>query len=87
MSVTKLHQPLLQMTDAVFYLATALQFLQLHAVFTEPFPIGVCLGQLFLDFAVVINLTLLRVNQQDFSRLQAPFRHHIARLEVHDSHF
>ena len=44
------------------------------------------LGQLFLNLAVVIDLTLLRINQQDLTWLQTTFRHHVARLEVHHAH-
>ena len=54
---------LLEVVDRVLHLPAALQFLQLHAVFAEPFAIGMCFGQLFLDFAVVPNLAFLCVDE------------------------
>ena len=42
-----------------------------------------CLCQLFLDLTVVVDLTFLRINQQDLSWLQTTFRHHIAGFEIH----
>ena len=44
------------------------------------------LGQLLLDFAVVVDASFLRVNQKNLSRLQPSLAHHIARLKVHHAH-
>ena len=85
--VAELDEPLLQMVHAVRHVATALQLLQLHAVLAEPFAIGMGLGQLFLDLAVVVDPALLRVDEQNLSRLQTAFADHVARLEVHHAHF
>ena len=41
------------------------------------------LGEFFLDLTIVVDLTLLSINQQDLSWLQTTFRYHIARLKVH----
>ena len=75
------------MLHAVLHVATALQFLQLHAVLAEPLAVGMGLGQLLLDLAVVIDAAFLRVDEQYLARLQAAFADHVARLEVHHAHF
>ena len=68
-------------------MATTLQFLQLDAVRREPFAVGMCLRELLLDFSVIVYLALLRVDEQNLSRLQTTLAHHIVRLEVHHTHF
>ena len=42
-----------------------------------------CHGQLLLNLAIVVYLTLLGVNQQNLTWLQAALRYHVAWLEVH----
>ena len=42
-----------------------------------------CLSELFLDLTVVVDLTFLRINQQDLSWLQATFRYHITGFKIH----
>ena len=76
----------LQIGHHILHLAPTLQFLQLHAVLCQPLPVGMRLGQVLLDLAVVVNLPLLRVDEQDFSRLQPPLADHVARLKVHHAH-
>ena len=73
-------------SDTVLYVATALQFLQLHTVFVQPLAIGMSFGQLFLDLTIVVDLTLLCIDEQDLTWLQTAFAHHIARFEVHHTH-
>ena len=41
------------------------------------------LGQLLLNLAIVVYLTLLGVNQQNLTWLQATLRYYVAWLEVH----
>ena len=67
-------------------MATTLQFFQLHAVLAKPLPIRMRLGQLLLDFAIVVNLTLLSVNQQNLSWLKAALADHVAWLKVHHAY-
>ena len=45
-----------------------------------------CLRQLLLDLTVVVNLSFLRVDEQDLSRLQASLADHVARFEVHHTY-
>ena len=46
-----------------------------------------CLRQLLLDFSVIIYLAFLRVDEQNLSGLQTSLAHHVARFEVHHTHF
>ncbi len=87
LSIAELDEPPLQMVHAVLHVATALQLLQLHAVLAEPLAVGMGLGQLGLDLAVVVDAALLRVDEQDLARLQSAFADHVARLEIHHAHF
>ena len=84
---TEVHQLAFKMAHTVLHMATALQLLQLHTVLVQPLLVGMRLGQLFLDLAIIIDLSFLCVDEQDLARLQATFADHIAWLEVHHTHF
>ena len=71
--------------DAVGNVASALQVLQADAVCREPFAVRVRLGELSLDFAVVVYFAFLGVYEQNLARLQSAFAHDLAWLEVHHS--
>ena len=82
----EVHQFAVIIAHAVIHMPATLQFLQLHAILIQPFAIGMGFRQLFLDFTVVINLTLLSVDEQDFSRLQTTFAHDVSWFEIHHAH-
>ena len=73
--------------NRVLHMATALQLLQLDAVRREPFAVWMCLGEFLLDFAIIVYLALLRVDEKNLSGLQTSLAHHVTRLEVHHTHF
>ena len=79
-------QFLLVVLHAVIYVPATLQLLQLHAVLVEPLAIRMCLGQLLLDFAIIVYPALLRVNQQNLTRLQATLANYVTWLKVHHAH-
>ena len=64
-------------------MATALQLLQLDAVGGQPLTVGMLIGQLLLDLTIVVDLTLLGVDQQDLTRLQTGLLSNLRRIEVH----
>ena len=66
---------------------TALELLQLDTVRLEPFTIGVRLCQLFFYLAIIVDLSFLRVDKQNLTRLQASFADNVAWFEVHHSYF
>ena len=74
---------LFEVAHAVLHVTAALQLLQLHTVLVQPLTIGMGLGQLFFNLAVIVYLALLRVDEQDFAWLQAALADYVARLEVH----
>ena len=74
------------MRHAVSHLASALQLIQLDTVGGQPRAIGFRLGQLAFQFAVIINLALLRINQEYLSRLQASLLLDVSRFEIHHAH-
>ena len=81
-----MHELAWQVGQAVVHLSAALEFLQLHAVLREPLAVGVCLGQLLLDLAVVVDASLLGVDEQYLAGLQSALGHHVAGLKVHHAH-
>ena len=44
------------------------------------------MSQLLLDFTVVVDAALLRVNEKNLSRLQTTFLCHLSRVDIHHSH-
>ena len=70
---------------AVFHFASALEFLQLDAVRREPLAVGMLLGQFLLDFSVVVDFSLLRVDEQNLAWLEPTLAHHVTGFEVHDA--
>ena len=86
-SVAEHHLFLQQVADGILHMSARLQFLQLDAVGAQPLAVRVFAGELLFDFAVVVNLTLLCVNQQNLSWLQSALFGNLSRLEVHHTHF
>ena len=87
LTISELYQLTLKVAHRIIYLTAALQFFQLHTVFVEPFTIWMCLRQLLLYLAVIIYLSLLRVDKKNLSGLQTSFADDILRFEIHHAHF
>ena len=83
LSVAELYEFAFEVLYRIFYVATALQFLQLDTVGAQPFAIGVSLGQLLLDLAIVVYLAFLGIYEQNLSGLQTSLADHITWFEVH----
>src|SRR5574344_1131679 len=66
-------------------LSTAANLLQLDTICAEPLTVRMFCGKVFLDFAVIVNFTFLRIDKQNFSRLQTSFFSNFRRVEVHDT--
>ena len=75
-----------QVGQAVVHAAPAPEFLELYAVGGQPLAVGMRRGQALLDFAVVVDAALLRVDEQDLARLQAPLLGNLGGVEVHHAH-
>ena len=74
-----------QVGNAILYMPSALQLLQLYAVGRQPLLVRMLLSQLPFDFSVVVDLSLLRVDEQYLTRLQASLLYNLRRVEVHDA--
>ena len=64
----------------------ALQFLKLYAVGRKPLTIRMFRSQLLLDLSIVVDLTLLRIDEQDLAWLQSSLLGYLCRVEVHHAH-
>ena len=78
-------EPAGEVRHGIVHLATAFQRIQLNAVGRQPLAVWTRRGQLLLQLAVVVYLSLLRVNHQYLSRLQAAFRLDGFRVETDDA--
>ena len=70
----------------VFHLTSAAEFLQLDAVGVEPLAVRMLGSQTLLDFAIVVYLAFLCVDEENLTRLQTTFLCHLGRIEVHDAY-
>ena len=82
-SIAEHHFLLEQVADMIVDMSAGLQLLQLDAVGTQPLAIGVFAGELLFDLTIIVYLTLLCVDKQDLTRLQAPFLCNLSRVKVH----
>ena len=87
LTVAEHHLLLQEVIDGVAHVATALQFLQLDTVGAQPLTIGMFVSQLLLDLTVVVDLTLLRIDEQDLTGLQTALFGNFRRIEIHHTHF
>ena len=71
LTVAEGDESLFKIAYRIFYLATTLQFFQLHAVFAKPLTIGMRTRQLLLNLAIVVDFAFLRVDEQNLAGLQA----------------
>ena len=74
-----------KVVDGIFHLTAALEGVELNAVGREPLAIRLGCCQLLLEFAIVIDAALLRIDQKDFARLQTAFFLDVACLEIDDA--
>ena len=67
----------------VFHFTSAAELLQLDAVGVEPLTIRMLGCQTLLDFAIIVYLTFLGIDEQNLTRLQTTFLCHLRWVEVH----
>ena len=83
--VAEYHFLLQQIVHAILHMPAALQFLKLYAVGRKPLTIRMFRSQLLLDLSVVVDLTLLRIDEQDLAWLQSSLLGNLCRVEVHNA--
>ena len=75
-----------EILHTVVHLTSALEFLKLDTVGAKPLTIRMSGSQALLDFSVVVYLSLLGVDKQNLTRLQASLLGNLRGVEVHHSH-
>ncbi len=80
---TKGHLFGLEVVYGIGNLTAGVDLLELNAVGVEPLAIRVLRGEALLDFAIVINLALLGIDQQHLTRLQTTLLGNHRRVEIH----
>ena len=71
---------------SVFHFSSAAQLFQFNTVGVQPLAVRMLLSQAFLDFAIIVNLAFLGINQEDLTRLQASLLGNLGWVEIHHTH-
>ena len=71
----------------ILYFTSATQGIEFNTVGRQPLTIRFGCGQLFLQFAIIIDFSFLGIDQQNFTWLQTPFFFNVSRFEADDSRF
>ena len=71
---------------SVFHLTSAAQLFQFNTVGVQPLAVRMLLSQALLDFAIIVNLAFLGINQENLTRLQATLLCNLSRIEIHDTY-
>ena len=70
----------------IFHLTSAAQLFQFNTVGVQPLAVRMLLSQALLDFAIIVNLAFLGINQEDLTRLQASLLGNLGWVEIHDTY-
>ena len=81
----KLHTLALEVVDGVAHLASAAYLLELDAVGVEPLAVRMLVGQSLANLAIVVDLALLGIDEQNLSGLQTTLLGDLRGVEVHDA--
>ena len=83
---TKLQFLASEVFHSVFHFSSAAQLFQFYTVGVQPLAVRMSLSQALLDFAIIIDLAFLGINQEDLTRLQASLLGNLGRVEIHHTH-
>ena len=70
----------------IFHLSSAAQLFQFNTVGIQPLAVRMSLSQALLDFAIIIDLAFLGINQENLTRLQASLLGNLSWVEIHHTH-
>ena len=70
----------------IFHLTSAAQLFQFNTVGVQPLAVRMLLSQALLDFAIIVNLAFLGINQENLTRLQASLLGNLGWVEIHHTH-
>ena len=71
---------------SVFHLTTTAQLFQFNTVGVQPLAVRMLLSQALLDFAIIVNLAFLGINQENLTRLQASLLGNLGWVEIHHTY-
>ena len=71
---------------SVFHFSSAAQLFQFYTVGVQPLAVRMSLCQALLDFAIIVNLAFLCINQENLTRLQAALLGNLGWVEIHHTH-
>ena len=75
-----------EVIHSVFHLTTTAKFLQFYTVGIQPLTVRMSLCQTLLDFAIIVNLAFLGINQENLTRLQTTLLCNLGRIEIHHTY-
>ena len=71
---------------SVFHFSSAAQLFQFNTVGVQPLAVRMLLSQALLDFAIIVNLAFLGINQENLTRLQASLLGNLGWVEIHHTY-
>ena len=83
---TKLQFLASKVFHSVFHFSSAAQLFQFYTVGIQPLAIWMLGSQTLLDFTIVVDLTLLCIDEENLTRLQTTFLGNLSRIEIHDTY-
>ena len=83
---TKLQFLASEVFHTIFHFSSAAQLFQFNTVGVQPLAVRMLLSQALLDFAIIIDLAFLGINQENLTRLQASLLGNLGWVEIHHAH-
>ena len=75
-----------EVIHTIFHLTTTAKFLQFNTVGVQPLAIWMLGSQALLDFTIVVDLTLLCIDEENLTRLQTTLLGNLSRIEIHHTY-
>ena len=70
----------------VFHLTAAAELFQFNTVGVQPLAVRMSLSQALLDFAIIVNLAFLGIDEENLTRLQTALLGNLGRVEIHHTY-
>ena len=75
-----------EVIHTIFHLTTTAKFLQFNTIGVQPLAIWMLGSQALLDFTIVVDLTLLCIDEENLTRLQTTLLGNLSRIEIHHTY-
>ena len=83
---TKLQFLASEVFHSVFHFSSAAQLFQFNTVGVQPLAVRMLGSQTLLDFAIIVNLAFLGINQENLTRLQTALLGNLGWVEIHHTY-